>query len=435
MDSRLRVGSWNSQSLLDNFAEPCATWNANSPFFEVIRTSFALSLLGYISDASNFPNFWISAIRISSSQILSAIKAYPRKILGNTFFPNWWILALCLSEFGRCVSSFSFSMWQIVHYIDIDICTLTQFSSLPLSSLVVCFFFFSLSSDGRSSVVQHPPWLVHALGSNRPWFSCCLCETRTVRTVILTSYMVAEPVLWDCRFIKKKTQIYEDATVLWTITERHGERTFLDLRWQMPSVTQWWRLWRVRRRDAHPSDQGHSPGDIQSRRWNWTDPVDADASSQWPQIGIQRRGYDAEHGSRRSRAVDEWRKRLVPEGADQQWERVHTDRRVGRMSRMPAELGSMREPRARGKENHVGVNNNHQDTQRFWGEEQFEPRTNWAADKPRNTMLEDVDEPMPAKPWCDHAESAISPLEETDSAAVHIEVLRSPSSWNPRGGA
>ena len=33
-------------------------------------------------------------------------------------------------------------------------------------------------------------------------------------------------------------------------------------------------------------------------------------------------------------------------------------------------------------------------------------------------MLEDVDELMPAKPWCDHAESAIPPLEETDIAAV-----------------
>ena len=67
-------------------------------------------------------------------------------------------------------------------------------------------------------------------------------------------------------------------------------------------------------------------------------------------------------------------------------------------------------------------------------------------------MLEDVDELMPAKPWCDHAESAIPPLEETDIAAVRsvfdaqnfslllsrdeeIEVLRSQSRWNPGGGA
>ena len=81
------------------------------------------------------------------------------------------------------------------------------------------------------------------------------------------------------------------------------------------------------------------------------------------------------------------------------------------------------------------------------------PEQTGAAGKPRNTqMLEDVDELMPAKPWSDHAESAISPLEETDTAAVHsvfdaqtfsmllsrneeIEVLRSLSSWNPGGGA
>ena len=67
-------------------------------------------------------------------------------------------------------------------------------------------------------------------------------------------------------------------------------------------------------------------------------------------------------------------------------------------------------------------------------------------------MLEDVDELMPAKPWCDHAESAIPPLEETDIAAVHsvfnaqnfslllsrdeeMEVLRYLSRWNPGGGA
>ena len=41
------------------------------------------------------------------------------------------------------------------------------------------------------------------------------------------------------------------------------------------------------------------------------------------------------------------------------------------------------------------------------------------AGKTRYTMLEDVDELMPAKPWCDHAESSIPPLEETDIAAVH----------------
>ena len=48
------------------------------------------------------------------------------------------------------------------------------------------------------------------------------------------------------------------------------------------------------------------------------------------------------------------------------------------------------------------------------------PAQTGAAGKTRNTqMLEDVDELMLPKPWCDHAESAISPFEETDIAAVH----------------
>ena len=56
------------------------------------------------------------------------------------------------------VSSFSFNMWQIVHYIDIDICTLTQ--SLPCCCLPCClsFFLFSLSTDRHSSVVQYSSW-------------------------------------------------------------------------------------------------------------------------------------------------------------------------------------------------------------------------------------------------------------------------------------
>ena len=47
------------------------------------------------------------------------------------------------------------------------------------------------------------------------------------------------------------------------------------------------------------------------------------------------------------------------------------------------------------------------------------PEQSGVAGKPRYTMLEDVDELMLAKPWCDRAESAIPPLEETDIAAVH----------------
>ena len=54
---------------------------------------------------------------------------------------------------AELVSTFSFNMWQIVHYIDIDICTLTP--SLPCRCLPCLFFFFSLSTDRYSSVVQY----------------------------------------------------------------------------------------------------------------------------------------------------------------------------------------------------------------------------------------------------------------------------------------
>ena len=47
------------------------------------------------------------------------------------------------------------------------------------------------------------------------------------------------------------------------------------------------------------------------------------------------------------------------------------------------------------------------------------PEQTGAAGKPRYTTLEDFDELMLAKPWCDHVESAIPPLEETAIAAAH----------------
>ena len=78
------VSEWvlgiRSLSLSDNFAGPSATRYANSPSFWDITTSFAFSLLGDVSDASNFSNFSTSAIRISSSQIPSANKACPGRI-------------------------------------------------------------------------------------------------------------------------------------------------------------------------------------------------------------------------------------------------------------------------------------------------------------------------------------------------------------------
>ena len=80
VDSRVRVGSLNSLSFSDNFAEPSTTRDTNSSSFLVIGTFFAFSLLGCVSDASNFSNSSFSAIRISSSQIPPANKACSRKI-------------------------------------------------------------------------------------------------------------------------------------------------------------------------------------------------------------------------------------------------------------------------------------------------------------------------------------------------------------------
>ena len=86
---------------LHNFAGPSATRNTKSPFLWVIKTSFAFHLPRYISDASIFSNSSISAIRVSHFQIPPAIKACPRKLPGNTFLPNWWILAWSLADVGR----------------------------------------------------------------------------------------------------------------------------------------------------------------------------------------------------------------------------------------------------------------------------------------------------------------------------------------------
>ena len=64
------------------------------------------------------------------------------------------------------------------------------------------------------------------------------------------------------------------------------------------------------------------------------------------------------------------------------------------------------------------------------------PEQTGVAGKTRNTqMLEDVEEPMPTERYQTNAESAFSPLEETDilllSRDEEMEVLRSLSSWNP----
>ena len=87
------------------------------------------------------------------------------------------------------VSSFSFNMWQIVHCIDIDICTLTQ--PLPCRCLPCCFSLQFIHRQTQISctiliLTRARTWIEQALSS------FCLCETRTVHTVILTSYNSTE---------------------------------------------------------------------------------------------------------------------------------------------------------------------------------------------------------------------------------------------------
>ena len=66
-------------------------YNFVHQFLGVI-TSFALGLLVWISDASIISNSSMSATIMSPFQTPSAYNTYPRNILGNTFFPNWWSL-------------------------------------------------------------------------------------------------------------------------------------------------------------------------------------------------------------------------------------------------------------------------------------------------------------------------------------------------------
>ena len=82
------------------------------------------------SDASNFSNSSISTTRLSPFQIPPAIKAYPGKIPGNTFFPNWWIPALSLGIweiFHQCTKwNNQLVLWKIP-----QIFVHTEFSRLP----------------------------------------------------------------------------------------------------------------------------------------------------------------------------------------------------------------------------------------------------------------------------------------------------------------
>ena len=82
--------------------------------------SFAFSLLGFISDASNFSNSSISAIRISSSQILPANE----------------LLLWSLSEFGRCLTNAPNS----IIFVHFEISRLRVFWSILVTHPTFHFF-------------------------------------------------------------------------------------------------------------------------------------------------------------------------------------------------------------------------------------------------------------------------------------------------------
>ena len=88
---RINVDFFSAWSPPDGFTVPSATGKMNSSPLSSNITSFALSLLTWISDASISSSSSRSATCMSPFQILPVYNAKPRKIAGSTFFPNWWI--------------------------------------------------------------------------------------------------------------------------------------------------------------------------------------------------------------------------------------------------------------------------------------------------------------------------------------------------------
>ena len=97
---RIKVDVFSAWSPPNGFTVPSATGKMNtSPLLGKI-TSFALSLLLWISDASIVSSSSTSSTIMSPFQIPSAYRAYSRKIPGNPFFPNWWIRDWSCGDIG-----------------------------------------------------------------------------------------------------------------------------------------------------------------------------------------------------------------------------------------------------------------------------------------------------------------------------------------------
>ena len=124
---------------------------------------------------------------------------------------------------------------QIVHYIDIDICTLTQ--SLPCCCLP-CFFSSSAypQTDTAQLYNTHPDVRTH-MDRTGLEFNLSFCVFATQEQFTLSSWYHTWWRTSPSRLpVYRNHKIYRDATGLWTITERHGERICRELRWQMQSI-------------------------------------------------------------------------------------------------------------------------------------------------------------------------------------------------------
>ena len=145
-------GPWNSQSLPDNSAESSAFRNTNSPSHWVIKTSFVFSLLGYMSDASNFSNSSISAIRISSSQIPSrtehVLEGFPK---------SSFILRFPVCEEVLVISQIAIVFYRIRPPLIIR---------SRLQQYGWCLFFSSTYSSFCNSACV---WLIQCSCSTIPW--------------------------------------------------------------------------------------------------------------------------------------------------------------------------------------------------------------------------------------------------------------------------
>ena len=197
----------------------------------------------------------------------------------------------------------------------------------------------------------------------------------------------------------------------------------------MQSITQWWELWRVRRRNARTSDQGHSPGDIlKSSMGRWQ------TATEWYTEAKTRCWARRKEKPRRWWVMETF---FLQELINNSNEFILIDVWTPCDVCPPSWVRNLSPEMIQREQYVVGV------TIGMWNfatvtkpKDKSSPEQTGAVGKTRNTqMLEDVEEPMATERYQTSAESAFSPLEETDilllSRDKEKELVRSLSSWNP----